>query len=59
MSDIEKQTGGSLLPLMGKGWSPRIPRPYMTISNVNWCYRIAFDEVENLRDACIGSNLLT
>lgn len=48
MFDIEVQTGGRLLPLMGKEWTPRLPRPYMTISNVNWCYRTDFDAVEKV-----------
>ena len=40
------QSFGMFLPLMGKGWRLRIHHPYMTISDSNWCYRIAFSPSE-------------
>ena len=39
--DKSVNTGGTLRPLVGKLLDRR---PNMMISNVNWCYRVAFDE---------------
>ena len=35
--------GRNLIPLMGNGWSLIEPHPHITISEVNWCFRAAFD----------------
>ena len=35
--------GRNLEPLMGKGGTLIEPRPHVTISEVNWCFRAAFD----------------
>ena len=32
-----------LRPLMGKGWELKVSRPHMVISDVNWCFRTAFN----------------
>lgn len=44
--DTSLETGGRLYPLMGEGWENKDQRAHVTISNINWCFRIAFDEIE-------------
>lgn len=46
LRDISAKESGKLYPLMGKNWNYRDPGPHMTISNVNWCYRTGFDEIQ-------------
>ena len=40
---FDTSNGQTLKPLMEKGWSFRYQGPHITISEVNWCFRAAFD----------------
>ena len=42
----DKINGKSLKPLMEFGWVLMEPRPYITISEVNWCFKAAFSRAE-------------
>ena len=46
---IDMSNGVELIPLMGEGWKMVTPRPYLTISEVNWCLRAVFDISEIVR----------
>ena len=43
---IDMSSGQTLQPLMKKGWKFMMPRPYITVSDVNWCFRADFDDTE-------------
>ena len=46
---LDTSNGKTLKPLMEKGWSLKYQGPHITISEVNWCFRAAFDfsEIED------------
>ena len=47
-NDISIPGDGSLRPLMGKTLELHDHRPNMFISNVNWCYRVPFDMLDEV-----------
>ena len=46
----DMSTGEDLIPLMNAAWKKMVRRPYIEISDINWCYRTQFSgqEVELL-----------
>ena len=42
----DMENGETLQPLMEKGWKLITSGPYMTVSDVNWCFRTDFDDTE-------------
>lgn len=47
--DTSVTSGGVLVPLMTEGLTTKLPRPSISISDINWCYRTSFqssDEIE-------------